>query len=35
MGINLKQVAELDRRLDAYESNGNPGRPAADSISDL
>jgi putative addiction module component (TIGR02574 family) len=26
------QRAELDRRLDAYEADGNPGRPARDVI---
>ena len=29
------QRAELDRRLDAYESDGNAGRPAEDVISDI
>lgn len=29
------QRAELDRRLDAYEADGNPGRPAADVIAEI
>jgi putative addiction module component (TIGR02574 family) len=29
------QVAELDRRLDAYEKGGDLGRPAADVISEI
>ncbi|MGC3981413.1 MAG: addiction module protein [Steroidobacteraceae bacterium] len=29
------QRAELDRRLDAYEADGKPGRPAADVIADI
>ena len=33
--LTIEQVAELDRRLDAFESDGNPGRPAAESISEL
>ena len=27
--------AELDRRLDAYEIDKNPGRPAADVVADI
>lgn len=27
--------AELDRRLDRYEADGNPGRPAEDVIADI
>ncbi len=30
-----EQRAELDRRLDAYESDGNHGRPAGESIADI
>lgn len=30
-----EQKAELDRRLDAYEADGNPGRLAAESISEI
>lgn len=33
--LTAEQRAELDRRLDAYESDGNPGRPAADVIADI
>ncbi len=29
------QRAELDRRFDAYEADGNPGRPAADVIAEI
>jgi len=29
------QKAELDRRLDAYEANGNHGRLATESITDI
>ena len=30
-----EQKAELDRRLDAYEVDGNSGRPAVDVINDI
>jgi putative addiction module component (TIGR02574 family) len=30
-----EQRAELDRRLGAYEADGNPGRPANEAISDI
>lgn len=30
-----EQKAELDRRLDAYEADGNRGRPAGEAIADL
>lgn len=30
-----EQKAELDRRLDAYEADGNRGRLAAESITDI
>jgi putative addiction module component (TIGR02574 family) len=33
--LTSEQMAELDRRLDAYETDGNLGRPAADIISEL
>jgi putative addiction module component (TIGR02574 family) len=29
------QKAELDKRLDAYEVDRNPGRPAAEVIADI
>ena len=33
--LTAEQKAELDRRLDAYEADGNPGRIAADVIADI
>lgn len=33
--ITPEQQAELDRRLDAYEKDGNPGRSAEDVIADI
>ena len=33
--LTPEQRAELDRRLDAYESDGNAGRPAEDVIADI
>lgn len=33
--LTSDQVAELDRRLDAFEVDGEPGRPAKDVISDI
>lgn len=30
-----EQKSELDRRLDAYEIDHNPGRPAVDVISEI
>lgn len=33
--LTAEQRAELDRRLDAYESDRNPGRPASDVIADI
>ncbi len=33
--LTTEQKAELDRRLDAYESNGNRGRLAADVVTDV
>ena len=33
--LTSEQRSELDRRLDAYEADGNFGRPAADVIADI
>ncbi|GAB5387003.1 MAG: hypothetical protein Alis3KO_41260 [Aliiglaciecola sp.] len=33
--LTQDQVAELDRRLDAFEIDGDLGRPAKDVISDI
>lgn len=33
--LTAEQKAELDRRLDAYEADGNSGRLAADVITDI
>lgn len=33
--LTIEQKAELDRRLDAYESNGNRGRSATDVVADV
>lgn len=33
--LTNEQKAELDRRLDAYEVDGNQGRLAGESISDI
>ena len=33
--LTPEQRAELDRRLDAYEYDGNEGRPAEDVIADI
>lgn len=33
--LTAEQCAELDRRLDAYETDGNPGRPADEVIKDI
>ena len=33
--LGSDQIAELDRRLDAYEDDGDSGRPATDVISEL
>lgn len=35
LGITEAQRRELNRRLDAYELDRNPGRPAADVIDDI
>lgn len=33
--LTPEQQAELDRRLDAYEADGDPGRPAEDVIAEI
>lgn len=33
--LTAEQKAKLDRRLDAYEADGNSGRLAADAIADI
>ncbi len=33
--ITPEQKAELDRRLDAYEKDENPGRPADDVVAEI
>ena len=33
--LTIEQKAELDQRLDAYESNGNRGRLATDVVADV
>lgn len=33
--LTPEQQAELDRRLDAYEADGKPGRPAEDVIEEI
>jgi putative addiction module component (TIGR02574 family) len=33
--LTTEQKAELDRRLDAYETDRNPGRPALEVIEDI
>ncbi len=33
--LTHEQVAELDQRLDAFEADGNLGRPVVDAISDI
>ncbi len=33
--LTAEQKSELDRWLDAYEADGNPGRPAAEVIADI
>ena len=33
--LTNEQKAELDRRLNAYEIDKNPGRPAADVVADI
>ena len=33
--LTQEQQSELDRRLDAYECDGTPGRPAEDIIAEI
>jgi putative addiction module component (TIGR02574 family) len=33
--LTPEQKAELDQRLDAYEADGDPGRPADEVIADI
>lgn len=33
--LTQAQREELDRRLDAYERDGNPGRPAEEAVADI
>lgn len=33
--LTNEQKAELDKRLNAYETDGNPGRPAHESIASI
>lgn len=33
--LTVEQVAELDRRLNAFETDGNTGRPASEVIYEL
>ncbi len=33
--LTPEQQAELDRRLDAYEADGDPGRPVMDVIAEI
>jgi len=33
--LTPEQKAELDRRLDTYEADGNLGRPAEDAIAEI
>ena len=35
LSLTDEQKAELDRRLDAYEADGNTGRPAGEAIADI
>lgn len=35
VALTDEQKAELDRRLDAYEADGNPGRPANEVIAEI
>jgi putative addiction module component (TIGR02574 family) len=35
LGLTSGQKEELDRRLDAYEADGNRGRLAADVVADI
>jgi putative addiction module component (TIGR02574 family) len=33
--LTAEQRAEIDKRLDAYEADGNRGRPARDVLADI
>lgn len=33
--LSSEQMEELDRRLDSYEADGDPGRPAKEVMSEL
>lgn len=35
LSLTDEQKAEIDRRLDAYEIDKNPGRPAAAAVADI
>ena len=35
LSLTDEQKAELDRRLDAYEADGNTGRPAGEALVDI
>ena len=35
LSITPEQQAELDRRLEAYEADGNQGRSASDAMADI
>lgn len=35
LSLTSEQQAELDRRLSAFESDGDPGRPADEVIADI
>jgi putative addiction module component (TIGR02574 family) len=35
LALTPDQRSELDRRLDAYEADGNSGRPATDVIAEI
>lgn len=35
LGVTADQKAELDRRLDAFEADGDAGRPAGVALADI
>ena len=35
LALTEEQKAELDRRLDAYQADGSPGRPAKEVIAEI